>query len=211
MGSTAEVKNSFSFARGFITEASALTFPEDASLDEENYVIRRDGSRRKRHGMDFEEGYVSITGPTKSSYDISTVDTFLWESAGDKSGYNILVVQIGNMLEFFDASDTTAAISANKFVEVVDLNDVDSSGTDILAPGVANMRNFSVSMAAGKGVLYVNSEGIEPLYITVDPDTEDLTTTVYPMLIRDFDGIEEPGLDTDTRPLPLSTLTQMMV
>ena len=48
MAEAKEVKNSFSFVKGFISEASGLTFPEDASLDEENFDILLDGSRAKR-------------------------------------------------------------------------------------------------------------------------------------------------------------------
>lgn len=55
-----------SFVKGLITEASALTFPENASLDEDNFVLKRDGSRQRRLGMDLEEDYKTVstsTGP----------------------------------------------------------------------------------------------------------------------------------------------------
>lgn len=44
----AEINN---FVGGLVTEASPLTFPENASLDEKNFVLNRDGSRRRRLGM----------------------------------------------------------------------------------------------------------------------------------------------------------------
>ena len=38
------------FVKGLITEAGELTFPPDASVDELNCDLRRDGSRRRRKG-----------------------------------------------------------------------------------------------------------------------------------------------------------------
>ena len=37
-----------SFIQGLVTEASPLTFPENASIDEDNFVLNRDGSRSRR-------------------------------------------------------------------------------------------------------------------------------------------------------------------
>jgi hypothetical protein len=39
------------FVKGLITEASPLTFPDNASLEEQNFVLNRDGSRERRSGM----------------------------------------------------------------------------------------------------------------------------------------------------------------
>ena len=46
-----------SFVRGLITEASPLTYPENASIDEENFILNRNGSRRRRQGIDYESSY----------------------------------------------------------------------------------------------------------------------------------------------------------
>ena len=35
------------FVKGLITEASPLTFPDNASLDELNFILNKDGSRRR--------------------------------------------------------------------------------------------------------------------------------------------------------------------
>ncbi len=43
-----------SFIKGLVTEASPLTFPENASIDEQNFVLNRDGSRSRRLGIDYE-------------------------------------------------------------------------------------------------------------------------------------------------------------
>lgn len=48
------------FVKGMITEASPLTYPEDASYDEDNMILYRKGNRSRRLGIDFEDGYVLL-------------------------------------------------------------------------------------------------------------------------------------------------------
>ena len=45
------------FVKGLITEASPLTYPENASIDEDNMILYRKGNRSRRLGIDFESGY----------------------------------------------------------------------------------------------------------------------------------------------------------
>ena len=49
------------FVKGLITEATPLTFPANASLDEDNFVLNRQGSRQRRFGMNFEEDFLDIS------------------------------------------------------------------------------------------------------------------------------------------------------
>ena len=44
------------FVKGLTTEAGPLTFPENASLIDENFVLNRDGSRQRRLGLNYEDG-----------------------------------------------------------------------------------------------------------------------------------------------------------
>ena len=46
-----------SFSKGFLTEASPLNFPADATRDEENFELNINGSRDRRLGVDFENNY----------------------------------------------------------------------------------------------------------------------------------------------------------
>ncbi len=198
MGSTAEVRNSFSFVRGFVTEASPLTFPEDASIDEENYTLNIDGSRDKRLGLDYETDFNFTAGPIQSTYDVSTVNTFLWETVAGFGETSFLVIQIGNTIQFFDVSDSTTSLSSNILPFNIDL---DSQ----LAPVSTSSIQFNVSFSSGKGLLFINSEVIEPLFVEYNKDANDITVTQYEVLTRDFDGIED-GLEVDERPVNLSEL-----
>lgn len=92
-----------SFVKGLITEASPLNFPPQASRLEENYVLNIDGSRQRRLGIDFETNAVF----EDAVYDASSISsvsqsTFKWVGAGRDSNKEILVVQIGLTLAFYD-------------------------------------------------------------------------------------------------------------
>ena len=43
--------------KGLITEASPFTYPENASLEEVNFILNKDGSRSRRFGMDYEDAF----------------------------------------------------------------------------------------------------------------------------------------------------------
>ena len=59
-----DVQNN-TFVQGLITEASPLAHPKNASSDEINFKLNRDGSRDRRLGIDFEDGFVlNSTGYT---------------------------------------------------------------------------------------------------------------------------------------------------
>jgi hypothetical protein len=110
------------FVGGLITEASPLTFPANASLDEDNFILNRDGSRNRRLGMDFEDGHVSIPTNIAIPADGNIATTSVrWNNAGGNPDKSLIVVQIGNQLKVFDTA--TNPISNNEiydttFIEV---------------------------------------------------------------------------------------------
>lgn len=91
------------YVAGLITEATPLNFPDNASIDEDNFVLNTDGSRQRRLGMDFESGHQIIsTGVNPPSGVDVTVTSYRWRNAGGNPQKNIIVVQVGNELRFFD-------------------------------------------------------------------------------------------------------------
>src|SRR3546814_19617263 len=95
------------FVAGLSTEASPLTFPQNASLDEENFILSRKGSRARRLGMDLEDRYVivdsGITIPTDNELHITS---FKWQNIGGDASKTIIVVQIAYKLHFFIRAST---------------------------------------------------------------------------------------------------------
>jgi hypothetical protein len=74
------------FTKGLITEAGPLTYPENASTDELNTVIKVKGSRSRRLGIDFEPNSVlsSITGLTDTDFTAE----YAWKGVGNDSTVN---------------------------------------------------------------------------------------------------------------------------
>lgn len=162
------------FIAGLVTDASPLTPVANSSLDEDNYVLNIDGSRRRRLGMDYEIDFVkqptSIIGNTAEN--IATT-SFRWKNAGGLPNKTLSVIQIGNEIKVYDLSVrpisgsllytymfAAAEVSQNFSYAVVD-------GILVVASGTKTTNNFSFE---------------EPNIIT---RTE---TTLY---VRDFFGVED--------------------
>jgi hypothetical protein len=95
------------FVGGLVTEATPLNFPDNASLDEDNFVLDTDGSRRRRLGMDFEESHrIVSTGVVPPVDGEVTVTSTKWKNAGGDPLKNLIVVQVGNELRVFDMDIT---------------------------------------------------------------------------------------------------------
>lgn len=99
---TVEVK---SFVKGLITEASPLNFPDNASIDEDNFILNRDGTRNRRLGMDVEDDYAVIT-TTESTDTFGEIaySAFSWKNVAGNPGLRFTVVQIGTTISFFNTT-----------------------------------------------------------------------------------------------------------
>lgn len=177
--SAAEFNN---FVAGLITEASPLTFPANASLDEQNFVLKRDGSRRRRLGMDFEDGYQII--PTNAVVSVAAqpaVNSYQWKNAGGDPDRTLIVVQVGTTLKFFDTNASPLSSGLLASVDVVgadqslrfSFTSVDASL--IVATGTPDIRRYGIS---GTGA--VEEE-------------------IFRLKIRDLFGVEDVSSGTDLR------------
>ena len=110
------------FVKGIITEASPLNFPENASLDEENFDIDRKGTRYRRLGMDLEQGASFRTLSSQASVEFNFPSVFKWIDAGSLPDQDLVVVQEGNNLHFYDMS--VDGLSANGYKGSVTLTDL---------------------------------------------------------------------------------------
>ena len=178
------------FTRGFITEASPLTFPDNASLDEQNVNINRDGSRQRRFGMDWQASATAMTD-TPLSTTGEAISSYTWKSAGHDGDANIGVVQRGRDLLFFDLESDTVDTLLFTF-----------SFTTGQVPSPKHQHRFQFTSAYGKLIVAVDYTNV---YVfkwnpTVPSATLDDTITLS---IRDRFGIVD-GYDVDERPFTLS-------
>lgn len=182
------------FVAGLVTDASPLTFPDNASLSEENFVLNRDGSRQRRLGMNYEtdativdsgQANITTTNIGRSSYK--------WENAGGDADKSLLVVQFGQRLDIFDL-DTTP-----------------------ISSGLIQSFNFTVevtntfSYAEIDGFLVVATGSPEVSILTFDGGST-ITKTESRIRVRDLFGVEDvfdgedlySGGGVQTRPSTLS-------
>lgn len=104
MGRSVTAAELNTFVGGLITEASPLTFPANATLDEANFVLQKDGSRKRRLGIDAIEDYtiVGTTSTLPPGNDI-VFNSFKWSNAGGNPEKTLIVVQIANTIRIFDS------------------------------------------------------------------------------------------------------------
>lgn len=117
------------FVKGLITEASPLTFPENASLDELNFILNRDGSRQRRLGMEFKEGSVELPLPV-DILDGARINTFKWESVGGDPVKTAIVLQCGKFIYIIDASNPAGIFEQSFQVGSSDLQDISMTSVD---------------------------------------------------------------------------------
>lgn len=159
-----------SFSKGIITEASPLSFPDNASINENNLVIENDGSRRRRYGMDYEPQYGVVNTSQLISSDLA-FSSFQWKSPGGYSEIELLVVQVGSQLFMFNS--TKRPVSGN-LVYSTDLVTTPSS---------------VASFASTDGLLVVatNKDTID----VFDWNGTNVTSSAGRLLIRDLFGVED--------------------
>lgn len=169
------------FVAGLITEASPLTFPPNASLDEQNFVLRRDGSRRRRLGVDLEEGAITITtGVTVPASGEVAFQSFKWQNAGGDPSRNLIAIQTGNELRIFDSSVAPISSSA-LFTKVY--------------TGVDSTKVFS--FAAVDGILVVATG--TPEISSLEYKDGVITTSSSRLLVRDLFGVADTVGGVDLR------------
>lgn len=162
------------FVKGLITEASPLTFPDNASVDELNCSLSRTGVRGRRKGIEFEDSFeLSSFTPAKGTL----IHNLTWENVSGSAGVEFQVSQVGSTLYFYDKSMTPISASVKAFS--VNLN-------SFTAANGFTISETRISGGSINGIFYVVSPAIESFYIEYFPDTDTVTTTVIVPKVRDF-------------------------
>lgn len=178
------------FVKGLHTESSPINFPAGASIDETNFVLRRDGTRDKRLGLDMEQsGLMQPTGLTEVILAAARVQHYRWSTPNGNPNIDIGVVQIGSKLFFInlyaDAVSSTILNGANGVV-IGTRNDALMS--------FATINNYLVMVSNGSN---------DPVLFSYDQNTDTITTETAPIMVRDVWGVDD-GTIVDVRPVTLS-------
>lgn len=167
-----------SFIGGLVTEFSPINFPPNASKDEENWVLNKDGSRDRRLGFDFEENYNSVTTETLAADSTTTaIKSYLWENAGDVANSAFVVTQVGSQL-FFHSSN-------------------DSSITDSAPTGILDLKDYPVDFLSTNRINWTTVGGRligawgSRLIITISFKSGVFTLTYDALKIRDLFSVDD--------------------
>lgn len=163
------------FVRGLITEAGELTFPEGASVDELNCDLRRDGSRRRRLGVAYEDGNILSSFTLSDSELVTTGD---WTNVAGNAELEFLVVQKGSTLYFYNKS--TLPYSGQVESNSVNLASYEQAGS-------AGAETVKCQFASIKGTLVVSSPAINTIFIEYNETGGTFTVNQISFKTRDFD------------------------
>ena len=179
-----------SFVKGLITEANQLTFPDNASVDEANFVLNRDGSRARRLGVDYESSYaLKSTGLTATDIKEGKQSFNVWDSPGGDTSVSLGLVRIKDKIWFINL--LTNNPSAN----------FKNNANPITLTGLSNSK-IETSVINNKCVI-VSKDLPRPVLLTYNKSTGVVTQTTIQLEIRDIYGVED-SLFLDTRPTSLS-------
>lgn len=160
------------FVGGFITEASPLNFPANASSDEENFDFKPNGLRSRRKGIDWEREHELITAAVSPSLlGNFAYNTYKWTSPGGDNTKEVLVVQIGKRLDFFLLNEDR--LSSQGFLQSLTL-------------GISS-NNIKCSFASIEGLLTVAC-GEEEIY-AVEYVEGVFSLTSFRLQVRDLWGV----------------------
>lgn len=130
-----------------------MTFPENASVDELNCDLKRDGTRARRKAIEPEEGAVLSSFPVGTADNVSFGE---WKNVGEDASKTYLIVQSGDRLHFY-----------NK--DVIPFSSAEISNTVSLTPYAVGSSGGATStrcsFASILGHLVVVSENTEPIFI----------------------------------------------
>ncbi len=179
------------FIAGLVTEANPLTYPENASLDEDNFVLERNGKRSRRLGIDYESGYsTKSTGLTTAILQSTRQSFHRWDSPGGDSSISIGVVRVQARLWFINLLKTSP--SANFL----------NSGNYITISGLGNSEIETAVI--NNSMLLVSADLTYPILLTYDSVTDTVSQENITIEVRDLWGVKD-SLSYNERPTTLST------
>jgi len=165
--------NYASFSGGLITEASPLTFPDGASIDENNFELTKQGFRRRRLGLNAVSNEVLLESRVSNPKDITT---FLWDNNGS-TGQEFLVVTLKNEILIYDVTD---AVPGDKLVYKTSVS--------------GNTSSLSITSHAGQLII---ANGEADITILTSLGNNLFSERKERLKIRDRVGIPDYSRDTD--------------
>jgi hypothetical protein len=203
------LKPSVNFTKGLNTEAGELTFPEDASIDELNCDAFRDGSRRRRLAVEYEDDYELCDVIGEDDF----VEIHKWDSVGGAAGITYTVVQYGGTLCFFTGNQSPVSDGQVHTTSVDRAISSDYSGASI--PFTVDLTDFEIAgedatvtaieVTSVLGGLVVVGAAIEPFVLT-RTGSSSFKETIITFKVRDFEWQGSTINYANDDPVPVNDL-----
>lgn len=188
--------------KGLLTDLPALGRADGSTIDEENVELLRDGSRRRRRGLQNEAGSVSYSLTQFMGVD-SSFASYVWENVGGNPNLTFYVVKVGIHLYFYEED---IALSSKKKAGEVDLALYASQAFPETSIDYSYIANEPFTFTSAHGHLFVASAHTYPFYIMWDAANSAFTTERINFAIRDFVGVED-GLPLLEQPSSTNPIT----
>lgn len=177
------------FVNGLVTENTALNFPGDAATDTYNCVYNEFGKVSRRLGLDMEvNGSLQTITPMLGD----VFEEYVWYTSAATSNKAFLCQQVGNMVYFFEITNTLTPSAGGIFTSI-NMNSYRPSGSTLSTSQIA------CQFATGNGDLLITNQNSNPIYITYNESTDNFTVTAIVLKYRDTSGLQD-GLRADERP-----------
>tara|TARA_R110002153_G_scaffold1367_2_gene7035 strand:+ start:10519 stop:12759 length:2241 start_codon:yes stop_codon:yes gene_type:complete len=209
--SRSEISTEFNtFVGGILTEANPINFPPGYSLDEENFILERNGTRRRRPGMsldttaiDFDQVALDLI-PSAPYQKADLADYSIWKDAYVNGlRQDLLVITYHQTAA---ASSSVGQSSQNEYIQIVySLKDSTNITGNLIATGTTS--GHWLASSTYKSGLIVNdyeidvNARIESRLHVVNGSSMGVNTK-RDLTIRDFNGVFSEAVDT--RPVSLS-------
>ena len=183
-------KSYFNFSAGLNSDASPVVFPENFSVDEQNFEILKDATRRRRRGIYPENIFTGgYTPPSVST--TYACRTHKWSDVSGDPNTNFIVIQYGSTLHFYR---DTQPVGSNKIEFTVDLTKfvTNSSLTSLVA-------TIDIDAAFGRGHFFVTHKLLNPFYIKYNAVTQVFEANEITIKERDFEGVDD-GITSTSSP-----------
>lgn len=182
------------FTKGLVTEFTGLNFPENAATDTDNCIYTLVGDVTRREGFDFEDNFV-----LNSIVPSGSINTYKWNNVGGDGLTQIVVAQVGYFLRFWQVSNATilSPLSTTLLGSQIDIRTFLAQGSSL------DPSQLECQFSDGNGYLFVYHPNCDPFYCTYTAGI--VVANLIQVQIRDFNGIYEPGVSVNSRPV---TVTQ---
>ena len=188
MAAQGHVEDSFTFVGGLNTEGSFFLTPKNCWKDGDNVVPQTNGTVQRRKAIKYETGF--STQSITSDFSNVAYTTHVWNAVNGNGNEDMLVVQIGYRLYFYNA---LGGATSSRYVGVVNFQTMQAFGnTD-------NVEALPVQVASSFGDLIVTSQACDPFVVRYVNNVFSIERVT--LRVRDFNGVYMPTPITEERTL----------